>query len=77
MPAEHMCVCRRQGPAISPSPWIPEGAELRAGRSGIHWGLSPSLQQSEGQGCPGLGENGWSGMGVEWDMEHFLNLISF
>ena len=81
MPTEHINVCRRQGPAISPSPWIPERAELRAGRSGIHWELFPSLQQPEGQGCPGPGrerlEQDGCGMGHGTLLEPYFIVRTF
>lgn len=50
--AERMCAYGGQGPAISPYRWIPEKAELRGGQGLM--GLSPSLQQPQGQCCSGL-----------------------
>lgn len=93
MPAKHMCVSRGQGPAISPSPWIPEKAELRAGygQTGNHLPHCSSLKAGAAQGSlfwPGLSVPGKEGLpdikreGPEharWalDMKHFLCHISF
>lgn len=75
MPAERMCVCRGQGPAVSQSPRIPERAELRQIRDTLE--TVSLLQQPQGQGCSGLSFLVWPGLpgqgGTSWHQERGAN----
>lgn len=90
MPAKHMCVSRGQGSAISPHPWIPERAELRAGQgqTGNCLPYCSSLEARAAQGSllwpglvvPGKGEDfrtlGERGWSrLDENMNYFLQLI--
>lgn len=59
MPTEHMHVCAGgRASAVSPSLWIPERAELRAGRSGIHWEPFPHCSSLKARAASGAWESG-------------------